>query len=114
MVKALEGKTYEVQLKSLGLFSPEETEGKLHRGLQLPQERSGGAGTDLFSLVTSDRTQGNGMKLPMTGEDQVGYQKKVLHEEGSWALEKALQGSGHSTELAKLKKCLYSDIRHME
>ncbi|KAJ7417033.1 hypothetical protein BTVI_34038 [Pitangus sulphuratus] len=53
MVKGLERKPYEERLRSLGLFSLEK---RRLRG-------RGGAGTDLFSLVTSDRTHRNGMKL---------------------------------------------------
>ena len=34
----------------------EEAEGRPHRSLQLLSRGSGGAGADLFSLVTSDRT----------------------------------------------------------
>ena len=61
MVKGLEGKMYKKRLKSLGLFSLEKRGlfvvcGFLTRG-------SRGVGADLFSLVTSDRTQGNGNKL---------------------------------------------------
>ena len=36
----------------------------------------------------------------MTGEVQVGYQEKILHQEGSWAMEQASQGSGHGTKPA--------------
>lgn len=38
MVKSLERKMQEEQLKSLALFSLEETEEKPHRGLQLPRK----------------------------------------------------------------------------
>ncbi|KAK4807520.1 hypothetical protein QYF61_003309 [Mycteria americana] len=66
MVRGLESKTYEEWLRSLGLFSSEKRRLRgdlITEGLQLPQggQRSGGA--DLLSLVTSDRTQENGMKL---------------------------------------------------
>lgn len=56
--------------------------------------RMGGeASTDLFSLVTSNRTQRNKQHGAVTGEVQAGYYEKVLHWEGGRALK---QGSGHS------------------
>ena len=58
MVKGLEGKTYEEWLRSLGLFSLEKR--RLRRDLIMVYSFltrvSGGAGANLFSLVTSDRT----------------------------------------------------------
>lgn len=60
-MKGLEGKAYGEQLRSLGPFSLEETEGDLIVVLQLPHE--GRAGTDFFTLLTCDRTHGNGAKL---------------------------------------------------
>ncbi|KAJ7424448.1 hypothetical protein BTVI_06372 [Pitangus sulphuratus] len=52
MVKGLEGKPCKEQLRTLGLFILEEIERRPHCSLQLH-----------CSLVTSDRTQGSGMKL---------------------------------------------------
>ncbi|KAJ7397260.1 hypothetical protein BTVI_136919 [Pitangus sulphuratus] len=63
MVKGLEGKPYKERLRSLGLFSLEETEGKPHCSYNFLMKGRRGAGTDLFSVVTSDRTQRNGLKL---------------------------------------------------
>ena len=61
MVKGLEGKMYEERLRSLGLFSLEKRSLRGLRGdfiavYSFLTRGSGGAGTDLFSLATSDRT----------------------------------------------------------
>ncbi|KAJ7399065.1 hypothetical protein BTVI_118553 [Pitangus sulphuratus] len=65
MVNGLEGKPYEVWLRSLGLFSLEKR--RLRTNLIVTYNflvrKSVGASTNLSSLVTSDRTQKNGMKL---------------------------------------------------
>ena len=64
--------------------------------------RSRGAGVDLFSLMTSNRTHGNGMKLCWGGWScSLG---KGFSSEGGHALEQTLQGSGHGIELAGIKE----------
>ncbi|KAF4788445.1 G-protein coupled receptor 20 [Turdus rufiventris] len=57
----LERKLYEEQVRLLDLFSLEETEERPHQNFNFFVR--GEAGPDLFfSVVTSDRTQGNGLK----------------------------------------------------
>lgn len=63
MVKVLEGKLCQEQLKSLGASSLEETERRPHCSQNSLMRGSGGAGIGLISVVVNGRTQGNDLQL---------------------------------------------------
>ena len=87
MVKGLKGKTYKEPLRSLGLFTLEKRRlrGHLIAVYNFLKGNSRGGGAALLSLVTSDRTRGNGMK-PCQGKFRLDIRKRVFTERvvGPW------------------------------
>lgn len=96
------------QLRSLSLFSIEETEGRLHISLQLSHAGTGGKGSDLFG--DSNRTRENDVKLHQS-RVRLGVTKRFFPR--SWsALQEASKGNGQSTKLLEFKEHLDSTLRH--
>lgn len=111
MGKGLEGKLYEELLRALGLFSLEKgrLRGDLNAVFNLLMRGGWGAGTSLYTLVTSDRAWGNSVKLSQgrfSLDTRKFFTQRVILE-----LEQASQGSGHSTK-PEFKKHLDSALSH--
>lgn len=92
---------YEEQMRSLGLSSLEKRRmrGDLIRAYGFLMRRSEGADADLLSLVASNRTRDQ--HEVASGEAQIGYQEKVLHQESAQVLEQVPCGRYHGMELAR-------------
>lgn len=80
MMKGPKGKPEE-RLRLLSLSSPEETEGRPQCSYNFLMGKRRGAGTDLFTLLTGDRIQGNGWKL-CQGQLRLGIRKRFSPEGG--------------------------------
>ncbi|KAJ7403701.1 hypothetical protein WISP_149479 [Willisornis vidua] len=112
IAKGLKGKPYEEQLRKLDLFSLENR--RLRGDLIAVYNflRRGGAGTDLFSVVTCDKTQGNGLKL-CQGRFTLDIRKRFFTQRvvGHWHTlpRKVVTAS----DLPEFKKCLDNTLGHM-
>ena len=112
MVKGLEGKMYEDQLRSLGLFSLEKRRlwGDLMVACSFLVRGRKVTGVDLFSLVTSNRTHRNIMKL---------YQGRFRWDIMKWFFTaKVVRHSlprevVTATRLLEFKKHLDNTLKHM-
>ncbi|KAJ7415438.1 hypothetical protein BTVI_38077 [Pitangus sulphuratus] len=114
IVNGLEGKPHEESLKSLGLFSLEKRRlrGNFTAVFDILMRENRGAGTDLFTLVTSDRTQGNGMKLSQR-RFRLDIRKQFFpqREVGHW--NRPPREVVTASNLTEFKKCLDNDLRNM-
>lgn len=99
MIKGLEHPPYKERIRMMGLFSLFHE--KAHRTLihvyKYPNKECKEDGARLFSVVTKDRTGGNGHKLEKHLIPSV-HKKQLGHCEGNQALERdAQEGGGDST-----------------
>ena len=114
MVKGLEGKTYEERPRSLGLFSLEKR--RLRRDLiavyNFLARGSGGPGPDQFSLITSDRTHSNGVKLQQ-GKFRLDIRKRFFTERVVTLWNRLPREVVTAPSLLEFKRCLDCALSHM-
>ncbi|KAJ7402862.1 hypothetical protein BTVI_82713 [Pitangus sulphuratus] len=114
VVKGLEGKPYEEGLRTLAVFSLEKwrLKGDLITAYNFLVRGRGGAETDLCSLVTSDRTSGNGLKL-YQGRFGLDIRKRFFTQGvvGHW--NRLPRKAVTAPSLTEYKKCLDDALRLM-
>ncbi|KAJ7421826.1 hypothetical protein WISP_41068 [Willisornis vidua] len=114
MEKGLEGKLYEERLRSHGLFSLKKR--RLRRELivvhNFLMRGRGGAGTDLFSVVTSDSIQDNGMKL-CQGRFKVDIRKRFFTQRVAGHMNRLPRERVAASILPDLKKNLDDTLKQI-
>ncbi|GAB0192640.1 hypothetical protein GRJ2_001729300 [Grus japonensis] len=114
MVKTLKGKTCKERLRSFDLFSLEKRRlrGDLIIAYNFLRRGQQGGGADLLSLVTSDRTRGNGMKLHQ-GKFRVDIMKRFFidrvpdqHGKSEYVPQPNLDYTNYTTGKAILKRAM--------
>ena len=91
---------YEEQLRSLGLFRPEQSRPRGGLMAACSSLTRGAEGQVLSSALWGQRQDPRERHGAGTEEGQAGCQEKILHPDGGRALGQAPQGSSHSTEPA--------------
>ncbi|TRZ06006.1 hypothetical protein HGM15179_021102 [Zosterops borbonicus] len=114
VVKGLVGKSYDEWLRALDLFSLEKKRlrGDLTAICNFLMRGSSGAGTDLFTLMTSDMTQGNSIKLSQE-RFCLDFRKRFFPQRVVGHLNRLSREVVAAPSLTEFKKCLDNTLRHM-
>ncbi|GAB0179749.1 hypothetical protein GRJ2_000440200 [Grus japonensis] len=113
IAKGFEGKTYEEQLRSLDLFSLEKKRlrGDLIAVYNFLRGDNGGGGADLLSLTTSDKTQGNDMKLHQR-KFRLDIRKRLFTERVVSHWNRVPREVVMAPSLSEFKECLDDALSH--